>query len=236
MEIISDAIHYPLNHVKELAIYIALTFVMLLILIFAGVGLIAGSDLNNLAAAGLIGIIGFILALIVSLLIEGYGLDILKLGIERSQDAPSIDIARQVINGIKYLIVAIVYLIIPCIIMVILMQINKTLGLIIGLIIFIIFGLGLYMGSCRLAKTESLGYALNIPEAFQDIMKVGIVKLLVVLILVGIIAAILNWIAGLFGGMGTIGAIISSILQAIVGAYLFFFNNRAVGLLYSDIE
>ena len=114
---------------------------------------------------------------------------------------------------------SIVYLIIPIIIMAILGAINDTLGLIVGIILLIIFGLALFMGACRLAETESLGYALNVKEAINDIMSVGIVKLLVIL---------------LFSGHGTIGDIISVIISALVSAYMFFFQNRAIGVLYSD--
>lgn len=235
MEIISDAIHYPLNHIKELGIYIILCIVLAFILVFTLGGLVIGTNADSSAATGIVGIIGFILILIVSCLIEGYGLDIVKLGIERSEAAPGIDITRQVVNGIKYLILGFVYLIIPFIIMLILSMINDTLGAIVGLILFVIFGVALFMGACRLANTESLGEALNIGESIQDLKRAGIVKVFAVIILVVIIGAILSYIAGLFTNMGDIGAIISGILSAIVGAYTFFFQNRAIGLLYSDI-
>ncbi len=129
---------------------------------------------------------------------------------------------------------SIVYLIIPIIIMAILGAINDTLGLIVGIILFIVFGLALFMGACRLAETESLGYALNVKEAINDIMSVGIVKILVILIVIFVIGAILNIITGLFSGHGTIGDILTLIIAAVVSAYMFFFRNRAIGLLYSD--
>ena len=234
-EIISDAIRYPLNHTKSLLIYIVMMFIIVLIAIFTGVGLVAGQETNQLLASGIIGIIGLILIIIIALLVDGYGLDIVKLGIDKSDAAPEIDIGRQVIAGLKYLIVGIVYFIIPLIVMGLLSSINETLGLIVGLILFIIFGLALIMGECRLANTGSLGEALNIGAAINDLKSIGIFKVLVVIIIVGIIALILNLIAGLFGGMGDIGSFISAILSAIVGAYTFFFGNRATGLLYSDL-
>ena len=234
-EIIGDAIRYPLNHTKSLLIYIVIMFVIALIAIFTGVGLVAGQETNQLLASGIIGIIGLILIIIIALLVDGYGLDIVKLGIEKSDAAPEIDIGRQVIAGLKYLIVGIVYIIIPFIVMLLLSAINDTLGLIVGVILFIIFGLALLMGQCRLANTGSLGEALNIPEAIKDLQAIGIFKVLIVIIIVGIIALILNFIAGIFSGMGDIGSFISAILSAIVGAYTFFFGNRATGLLYSDL-
>ena len=233
-EIIGDAIRYPLNHTKSLLIYIVIMFVIALIAIFTGVGLVAGQETNQVLASGIIGIIGLLLIIIIALLVDGYGLDIVKLGIDKSDAAPEIDIGRQVIAGLKYLIVGIVYIIIPFIVMLLLSAINDTLGLIVGVILFIIFGLALLMGQCRLANTGSLGEALNIPEAIKDLQAIGIFKVLIVIIIVGIIALILNFIAGIFSGMGDIGSFISAILSAIVGAYTFFFGNRATGLLYSD--
>lgn len=236
MEIINDAIHYPLDHLRELGIYIGIMIVIVLILLFTIGAVVVGASADSIAAAGIGGIIGILLVLLIALLVQGYALDIIKLGIEMSDDAPSIDISRQIINGLKYLIMVIVYMIIPVIIMNILLAINDTLGIIVGVILMIIFIFGLNMGVCRLAKTESLGYALNIKEAFNDILKVGIVKLLAVLILVAIIGGILNLIASAFTNFGDIGIFISAILTAIVSAYVFFFNNRALGLLYSDVE
>ena len=234
-EIIGDAIRYPLNHTKSLLIYIVIMFVIALIAIFTGVGLVAGQETNQVLASGIIGIIGLLLIIIIALLVDGYGLDIVKLGIDKSDAAPEIDIGRQVIAGLKYLIVGIVYIIIPFIVMLLLSAINDTLGLIVGVILFIIFGLALLMGQCRLANTGSLGEALNIPEAIKDLQTIGIFKVLIVIIIVGIIALILNFIAGIFSGMGDIGSFISAILSAIVGAYTFFFGHRATGLLYSDL-
>lgn len=233
-EIISDAIRYPLNNMKSLLIYIVIMFVMALIIIFTGIGLVAGQETNQVFASGIIGIIGLILIIIIGLLVDGYGLDIIKLGIDKSDAAPEIDIARQVIAGLKYLIVCIVYFIVPFLVMGLLSAVNETLGLIVGIILLIIFGLALIMGECRLANTGSLGEALNVPEAIKDLQAIGIFKVLIVIIIVCIIAGILSWIAGLFGGLGDIGSFISAILSAIVSAYTFFFGHRATGLLYSD--
>ena len=91
-EIIGDAVRYPLNHTKSLLIYIVIMFIIALIAVFTGVGLIAGQETNQFLASGIIGIIGLLLIIIIGLFIYGYGLDIIKLGIERSEAAPEIDI------------------------------------------------------------------------------------------------------------------------------------------------
>ncbi len=236
-EIISDAFMYPINNIKALLVYIVLTIIMALVLVFSGVGLIGATGTSGALAGGLgiVGIIGIIIAILIALLIEGYMLDVLKIGIDKGDNAPEIDIARQVINGIKYLVLIFVYMIIPFIIMLLLGQINSTLGLIVGIILMIVFAFALLMGACRLAKTGSLGEALNIPEAIKDITKVGVVKILLILIVFIVISMIVSLIVSLFGGLGDIGSLIGAIINGIVNAYLLFFYNRSIGLAYSDI-
>lgn len=258
-EIITDAIHYPLNYAKELLVY----FISDLFITVFGIALGFGgllhttqSDLPNVIAtmtssgaipafnylvrnSGMIGIIAVLIVMIISIFLYGYGLDILKLGIERKDEGPKIDIARQMLNGIKYIIINFVYMFIPLLIMLILMQINEIFGAIIGLVLIILFGFALLMAQCKLAKTEKLMDSLNIPEAFNDIRKVGIIKILAIIVVVFIIALVLNLILSAIGGILqplSIGMYINIILSALVGSYIFFLSNRAIGLMYSDNE
>ena len=81
--------------------------------------------------------------------------------------------------------------------------------------------------------------SLNIPETFNDISKVGIIKILAIIVVVFIIALILNLILSAIGGILqplSIGMYINIILSALVGSYIFFLSNRAIGLMYSDNE
>lgn len=232
-EIIMDALQYPLNNVKALVIYVALGILGAIVLAVTGAAGFAAIGAKH-AGFGILTFVGLIVMLIIELLIMGYGLDVIKIGINRENASPGIDIARQVINGIKMIIVAFVYLIIPVIIIAILNQINTTLGAIVGLILLIIFSFALFMGMCRLANTESLGEALNISEAIKDISKVGVIKILAIIICTFVIQFILLFIAGLFLNLGDVGTFISAILMAIVNVYMTFVTFRADGLLYSD--
>ena len=234
MEIISDALHYPLNNLKALLIYIVLSIIMALVLIFSGVGLVGSSNATGALSGGLglLGIIGLIISFCIYLLIDGYMLDVVKFGIDKNDGAPGIDIGRQVINGIKYIITGIVYFIIPFIVFMLLSRF-ETLALIVGIILFIVFGLAFLMGVCRLAETESLGAALNIGESIKDISKVGIAKILAIIIVYVVITLIISIIVSIFGN-GTIGGIIGGIINGIGTVYTLFFCNRAIGLAYSD--
>jgi hypothetical protein len=102
---------------------------------------------------------------------------------------------------------------------------------IVGLILVIIFAFFLTMGQSRLANTGSLGEALNIPEAARDISRIGVGKViavvLLIIVVIGVIQAVLGYVYGQVPQL--------SLLSIIVTPYLAFFSPRAYGLLYSDI-
>ena len=232
--IISDAVAYPFHNIKALLLYIVLSVIAALI---AGASLLSivvalsAKGLGGIALTGL-GVAGVLIFIIVLFLIQGYALDIIKFGIERRDDGPGIDIVRQIANAIKLVIVDVVYYIVPVIITAILYLFLKDwLITIIGIILFIVFALANFMAKCRLAKTDSLGDALAIGEAIGDISKVGIGKLLAVVILVAIILVIIAVIVAL---LASLNSTLGSIVLGIAAVYFVFFYNRAIGLLYSN--
>ncbi|WP_405322977.1 DUF4013 domain-containing protein [Methanobrevibacter sp.] len=233
-EIIGDALVYPLNNVKSLILYV---------IIGAITGILGGASLiamatqvsgNNVVAAGGFGFIGILVMIIGSLLISGYGLDIVKYGIERRDDGPGIDIVRQVLNAIKLIVVSFVYYIIPAIVAWLLFTLlgKGILTLIIVAIMYIVFAFAQFMAVCRLAKYDSLGEALSIGEAIGDISKVGMLKVLITVIAVFIIGFIIAFICALIYNYHNI---IGGLLLGIFGVYAIFFYNRAIGLLYSEV-
>ena len=228
-EIISDALTYPLKNIKALIIYIILG----VILGIAAFTFIVGMSLDNPVAAIGSGILGFIIVLFITFVISGYELDIIKLGINRDPGSPEIDVVRQFINGVKLFVVDIVYFIIPIIIAAILALIfQHWLSGIITFILFIIFALAAVMATCRLAKTEDLGFALAIGDAIGYISRIGIVKVLLFIIIVAIIVLVLAFIVGF---IQQLSSVIGGILMGILGVYITFFVARATGLLYSDV-
>lgn len=273
MEIIEDAFKFPSKDWAKLAIYIVLA-VISGILIAIGVVMLALGLMESVAVA-VIGAIILILALLVIFIVSGYQISIIKAGIEHAESAPEFDWKGNLITGVKYIILNIVYFIIPAIIVLIVAWATNIFGMVyemgnlmytasanapanttveftnvipqslminfgtavaivalIAFVLFIIFAIIQTMGQSRLAKTDSLGNALNIPEAFKDIGRIGWGKVLAVVILVFVIIFVINAvIAGLNNYIAGI-----SILSLIVTPYLTFFAARATGLLYSDIE
>ena len=232
-EIITDALSYPFQNIKALLIYVILGIILGIAVGGTVLGIAAGAATKNVLAVLGSGTIGIIIALIIGFFITGYQLDIIKYGIERSNAGPEVDFVRQFINGVKYLVINIVYMIIPIIISAILAVIfQHWLSGLISMILSIIFGLALMMGQCRLAKTEDLGYALAIGDAIGDISRVGIVKLIAFIIIIVIIAVVLTVIIGFIARWNST---IGGILFGILGVYLVFFTGRATGLLYSNV-
>ncbi len=102
---------------------------------------------------------------------------------------------------------------------------------IIAIVLIIIFAFLATMGTARLANTGSLSEAVNVVEAFKDITRIGMGKVIAVILLSIIVVAVINGVLGyLYGQIPQL-----SILSVIVSPYLVFFTNRVTGLLYSDI-
>lgn len=232
-EIFSDALGYPLRNIKALIIYVILGIIFGIAISGTAAGVLAGAAAKNPFATIGSGIIGIVIALIIDFVISGYQLDIIKYGIERSSAAPGIDFIRQFISGVKLFVVNIVYLIVPIIIGAILAVIfQHWISMAISVILGIIFSLAMIMAQCRLAKTDDLGYALAIGDAIGDISRVGILKVLVVIIIIAIFTFILMFIGS---AIAQWNSIVGGIILGIFVVYLTFFIGRVTGLLYSDV-
>ena len=117
IDIIKESFVYPSNDLAKLAIYIALTFVST-ILVFLGI-LLLGMGLTQSAIYAVIGIILFIGAIVVAFILSGYLISIVKSGINHDENLPEFQWKENLITGVKYLVVNIVYFIIPAIIVLI---------------------------------------------------------------------------------------------------------------------
>ena len=272
MEIIKEAMVFPSKDIVKLAVYIALSVVSVLLGAFGIIYLAIGVATQSFWI--IIGLIAFIAALILGFITTGYIVSIIRSGIEHEESAPQFMWKENLVTGIKFVVLNIVYFIIPAIVVLILGWATNLFGMasimftrmmyasmaapanatvtiadvvpqsmiisfgnsliivgIVAFILFVIFGFLETMGQCRLAKTDSLGYAVNIPEAFRDIGRIGFGKVIGLTVLIFVIILVINCI------ISGLNAYIAgfSILSIIVTPYLSFFAARASGLLYSDI-
>ena len=234
-EIFSDAIKYPFSDITKFLIVgvIAVLSALSSILITFGV--------DNAALTLLATLVGLIFALILS----GYGVSVIKKGIEHSDEIPDIDLMTNLVTGVKALIIGIVYFLIPIIITIILMLITGTIGAtldhaaaglgigaVIAVILFIAFAIFETVAMARFAKTDDLGAALSIGEVIEEVKQIGILEILAFVIIALIVMIVAYVIAGLFAIIPFVGIIIGTLLA---GAFVALFYNKALGLLYSQV-
>lgn len=233
-EIITDSIKYPFSNITNFLI------VGILVLLAGISNVFMTYGISNEALNVIGGIIGIIFALILS----GYSLDIIKNAFNNSDEYPMIDLASNFVDGVKVLIINIVYFIVPIFITLILAVITGAIGAglnhlftglgiaaIISMIVFIIFGIFEVIAIARFAQTGQLDDAFNFGAIIDDIQRIGFAKVIAFLIIVAIIIAIAAVISSVLAFIPIIGVLISTI---VLGAFAVLFYNRGIGLLYVD--
>lgn len=102
----------------------------------------------------------------------------------------------------------------------------------VALILFVIFSILQLMAEARLANTGCIREALNIYGAAKDIMRVGVGKVILLMLSVAVIIAVIEIILMI---ALTYYPFLLSVLYIILTPYLILVSQRALGLLYSDI-
>ena len=108
-EIIMDAIKFPISDTRKFLIFCALIIIMSLSTVLPSYGV---KD-NTLS------LILTLVTLIVAIIVLGYCVEVIKSGTDGENTLPDFDYVKQFVNGIKALILDIIYFIIPAIITII---------------------------------------------------------------------------------------------------------------------
>lgn len=233
-EIFSDAIKYPFAEPNKF-------------LIIGVIALLSGlfSSTGGFSSDSILSILFAIVAIVASLFIAGYGVSIIRESVGGSVVVPELDFNRNFVDGIKSIIIGIVYFIIPTLIMVILALISGVaikldlsavvaLGatyLLVAVILFIIFGILGEIALARFARTEDFVSSLNIFEVFNEVKQIGFFNVLIFIFVQAIVVLVLIILLGFVAFIPFIGALISSFL---LGAFSVFFINRSLGLFYGN--
>lgn len=189
-------------------------------------------------------ILGFIIAVLFSIVMLGYSINVIKKGIDNSNEIPDFDFANNFVDGLKLMLIGFVYFIIPLIITLVLLfvfgaigsglnQVVGSLGIwaLIAVIIFIIFGIFAIVAQARFAISHSISDALSIGEVFEDVKRIGILKIILFLIVVSILISVLALILAIITVIPVIGVMIIDLL---LGGFIFLFLNYGIGLLYAE--
>lgn len=108
-EIIMDAIKFPISDIRKFLIFCVLIILMSLSTVLPSYGF---KDSTSTIILSLV-------TLIVSIIVLGYSIDVIKGGTEGDDTLPDFDYVKQFVMGIKALILEIIYFIIPAIIVII---------------------------------------------------------------------------------------------------------------------
>ena len=233
-EIFSDSIRYPFSDMPG---FVAVGLFFLITFLFV--------ELSDYNLDLMVYIVSFIISLVGSFVLYGYGLFIVKTGIYRSNIIPNFDLKHNLIKGIKLFIINVIYFIIPVLItfFVSIITVGRFgngfdalfeiggIAFAVAIIGFIIFGIFGVIASARFADSERMLDALNIKAIIEDIRKIGLIKIILFLITITILIIVFLIIASFLTDIPYIGLILSSF---IFGAFLILFISRSLGLLYSN--
>jgi hypothetical protein len=255
-EIIKDSFAYPLNDKRQFGL-IFLVFLLLGIIVCGSI--VSFSYLARINQTGF-AIILFVLALIVSLItlffLGGYQLSIIAVACERDDEIPSFNPVKNIKDGLKVLLIYIVFSIINALVSFVfvfssfaILTTGEMAAVVISIILYvallivtILISWTFAMALCRMAYYDSMDEALKLRKAFSDLRTVGILKMLVYVIVMGIIILL---IAGVLIAVAValiqslsnfIVPVIVIMLVLAVSSYIFVVQSRALGLLYSNIE
>ena len=228
-EILVDSFKYPIKNLRVMGFYLVLFIVAAIGLVIIGRGI--DSAAANIAISLLLCIIGFIILIIPLLLLQGYLLDVIKIGIIRGNNPPGLDIKRQILNALKLLALMLAYMGVPVLLTYSLGIIHPYLS-VIGILMIIVSFFPFIMAQCKLAQTDSLTAALAIGEAIGDLIRIGTFKVVAVVIIFTVLSYAISIIGNLIQQSSqTIGILFTLIFTI----YLGLAQSKGYGLLYSYI-
>ena len=175
-EIFGDAFKYPISDFQKMLIVGVLYVICNLGSIFKQIGF------YNSSIYFILSIVGFI----ISFILFGYGLSIIKASIDLDDIIPELDLKKNLVDGIKYFVVIFVYYIIPTIITIVI-------GLVLGAGPFLSVFSEKTMAGINAATTSD-----QIRQVLSSVPQEAWVSLFAVMAIVSIIAIILFIIFGTF--------------------------------------
>lgn len=238
-KIISNSFKYPFRNIKKLPILFFLFFLFALV----PIGLIY--DNKYALILGMIAFFAFIL------IVPGYLLSIVNIGLNESAMFPSLDFGENIYNSIRLWVLRIAYMIVPAVVFFIVLNtmglssvdmladikilsflMTVGMSLVIVIVTYLIFEFLLFFAKARMAYFNSLSEALKVHKVLLDIKNIGIfniVKWIVVMaVLMVVVSYVTSWIMMIpYVGFLIYICIVIPILESI--------GNYSLGLIYSSI-
>ena len=217
-------------------------------------GTVSQIPFSQLPAGDIYLVVGLsVISFIVGLFILGYQYDVVKFSIDRKADLPGFnDIEGLLVRGIKYLIVAVAYYIIPVIVWAVGIAFagDSSVFIIVSLIaglLFIIAYFLMIMAVNNMVAYDSIKKAFDFREITDNIANLGwgkyigivlftVIVMMIISVAVGII---LSFITVAFAAVINNQAVIISIVIAIIeglfiDSYMTVFFSRVCGSIYRE--
>ena len=238
-KIISNSFKYPLRNIKKLPI------LFILFILFALIPIGAIYDNKYVLTFGAIAFFAFIL------IVPGYLLSIVNIGLNESSMFPSVNFGRNIYDTLRLFVLRIAYMIVPAAVFFTLLYtmgvssvemlseikvhsfiLTAALILIIVLATYIIFEILLFFAKARLAYFNSLSEALKINKVISDIRNIGVVNILKWLMVMAVLMIAISFVTSWLVAIPYVGFLI---YLGIVIPTLESIANYSLGLLYSNI-
>lgn len=238
-KIVSNSFKYPFRNIKKLPIL----FVLFILVALIPIGML--SDNRYVLVLGIVAFFLFIL------IVPGYLLSIVSIGLNESSMFPSISFGKNIYNTIRLLLLRIAYMIVPTVVFFIVWAtlgvssiemlydlkvhgflLAIILGLLIVLIVYILFEILLFFAKARLAYFDSLSEALKINEVIADIKNIGVANIIKWLITMAILMTVISFASSWVMAIPYVGFIV---YLGVVIPILESIGNYSLGLLYSNI-
>lgn len=215
-------------------------------------------DVKNLVIMGVMGLLGFLI--IPAIMLEGYSYRVIQTAthgmINGNEPLPDFsNWKKMIIDGLKVIVVKIVYNIIPIILTILAFRYNFAI-IIAAIITFIIFDMLSMVAIAHMSvNDDSLKSAFDFEEVFDIFKSIGVLRYLgfylglIVLdsVIIGIFCAVLLILLAVCLGISSLGgmfnpgnAIAVSVLvilllafSFIIQPYITMINSRATGLVYN---
>lgn len=238
-KIISNSFKYPFRNIRKLPILFFLFFLCTLV----PIGLIF--DNRYVLILGAIAFFAFIL------IVPGYLLSIVNIGLNESAMFPSINFGMNIYDSLRLWILRIAYMIVPAAVFFIVLytmgassmdmlakiQIPNFImaaGMILVIVVgtYLIFEFLLFFAKARLAYFNSLSEALKIHKVVTDIRNIGIINIIKWIIVMAILMVVVSYVSSFVMLIPYVGFLI---YMVIVIPILESIGNYSLGLLYSNI-
>ncbi|WP_407423213.1 DUF4013 domain-containing protein [Methanobrevibacter sp.] len=217
-------------------------------------GTVSQIPFSQLPAGDIYLVVGLsVISFIVGLFILGYQYDVVKFSIDKKADLPGFnDIAGLLVRGIKYLIVAVAYYIIPVIVWAVGIAFagDSSVFIIVSLIaglLFIIAYFLMIMAVNNMVAYDSIKKAFDFREITDNIANLGwgkyigtvLFTVIVMMIISAAVGIILSFITVAFAAVINNQAVIISIVIAFIeglfiDSYMTVFFSRVCGSIYRE--